>query len=258
MSTLQPLLMPSTSKPSRRTRILPQESQLGGIKTFSRSMTLCFSVWRFSREWMPREEWTRAGRELGTEREVYMSEEPSDTCQNRLNNTMEFDIRFRRTVRKYCSAKSNSSSRQPWSFSRASIFSVYVVIVSLSRVWNCKNIHTPWHATQRGKPKGSSHSPGPSGMFIEVSFVDADPPSYGAPRRRCCHSFIVSSAATLQSSSNSTAMPLRNRIQSRNCRAHDHGTAQSSSIITRVSGIVFEVRSGLTRAENVGEDSERR
>ncbi len=62
---------------------------------------------------MPREEWTRAGRELGTEREVYMSEEPSDACQIRLNSEMDFGIRFKRTVRKYCSAKSNSSSRQP-------------------------------------------------------------------------------------------------------------------------------------------------
>lgn len=70
MSILQPLLIPSTSKPSRRTRILPQESQLGGTRTLSRSMTLCFRVWRFRSEWMPREEWIRVGSELGTEREV--------------------------------------------------------------------------------------------------------------------------------------------------------------------------------------------
>lgn len=41
MSILQPLLMPSTSNPSRRTRILPHESQFGGTRIFSRSMTLC-------------------------------------------------------------------------------------------------------------------------------------------------------------------------------------------------------------------------
>lgn len=70
ISILQPLLMPSTSKPSRRTRILPQESQLGGTRTLSLSMTLCFTVWRLRREWIPREEWIRVGRELGTEREV--------------------------------------------------------------------------------------------------------------------------------------------------------------------------------------------
>ena len=41
ISMLQPLLMPSTSKPSRRTRILPHESQLGGTRILSRLMTLC-------------------------------------------------------------------------------------------------------------------------------------------------------------------------------------------------------------------------
>ena len=50
MSMLQPALVPSTSKPSRMTRILPQESQFGGIKILSRSMTLCFRVCFFSRE----------------------------------------------------------------------------------------------------------------------------------------------------------------------------------------------------------------
>lgn len=85
MSTFQPLLIPSTSKPSRRTRILPQESQLGGTRTLSRSMTLCFRVWRLRREWMPREEWMRVGRELGTEREVKTSEEPSSACQIRVS-----------------------------------------------------------------------------------------------------------------------------------------------------------------------------
>ena len=70
MSILHPLLTPSTSKPSRKTRILPQESQFGGTRTLSLSMTLCFTVGRLRREWMPSEEWTRVGRELGTEREV--------------------------------------------------------------------------------------------------------------------------------------------------------------------------------------------
>lgn len=70
MSVDQPLLMPSTSNPSRRTRILPQESQLGGTRILSRSMTLCLSVWRFKREEMEREVWMSVGRELGTEWEV--------------------------------------------------------------------------------------------------------------------------------------------------------------------------------------------
>ena len=42
MSMVQPLLVPSTSKPSRRTRILPHESQFGGTRILSLSMTLCF------------------------------------------------------------------------------------------------------------------------------------------------------------------------------------------------------------------------
>lgn len=65
----------------------------------------------------------RVGRELGTESEVYIREEPSRTCQHR-NLDLSGDVRFRSTVRKYCKEKSNSSSRQPWSFSSASIFSV--------------------------------------------------------------------------------------------------------------------------------------
>lgn len=70
MSMLQPLLIPSTSNPSRRTRILPHESQFGGTRTLSRSITLCLTVWRLRRDWIPRDEWIRVGRELGTESEV--------------------------------------------------------------------------------------------------------------------------------------------------------------------------------------------
>ena len=70
MSTLHPLLMPSTSKPSRRTQILPQESQFGGMRILSLSMTLCLRVCFWRREWMPRVEWMRVGREFGTEAEV--------------------------------------------------------------------------------------------------------------------------------------------------------------------------------------------
>jgi len=70
MSMLQPLLMPSISNPSRRTRILPQESQFGGTRILSRSMTLCLRVCFLRREWMLRLEWMRVGRELGTEAEV--------------------------------------------------------------------------------------------------------------------------------------------------------------------------------------------
>ena len=70
MSMLQPLLIPSMSKPSRRTRILPHESQFGGMRILSRSMTLCLRVCRLRREWIPREEWMRVGSEFGAESEV--------------------------------------------------------------------------------------------------------------------------------------------------------------------------------------------
>lgn len=63
---------------------------------------------------MPREEWIRVGSELGTEREVYISEEPSGSRQSlRLVVLDEVDVRFRSVVRRYCREKSNSSSRQP-------------------------------------------------------------------------------------------------------------------------------------------------
>lgn len=43
----------SGSKVPPKTRILPQESQLGKTAILSRSMTLCFSGSRLSREVMP-------------------------------------------------------------------------------------------------------------------------------------------------------------------------------------------------------------
>jgi hypothetical protein len=67
MSSDHPSLMASTSKPSRRTRILPQESQFGGTTTLSRSMTLCLSGCRFRREWIPRDECMRLCNGLGAE-----------------------------------------------------------------------------------------------------------------------------------------------------------------------------------------------
>lgn len=70
MSMLHPLLVPSTSKPSLSTLILPQESQLGGIRTLSLSMTLCFKVCFFSGECMPRVECMSVGKELGEELDV--------------------------------------------------------------------------------------------------------------------------------------------------------------------------------------------
>ena len=44
ISVLHPLLVPSTSNPSRMTRILPHESQFGGTRIFSRSITLCLRI----------------------------------------------------------------------------------------------------------------------------------------------------------------------------------------------------------------------
>lgn len=48
MSILHPLLVPSTSKPSRKTRILPHESHFGGTRILSLSITLCLRVCFFS------------------------------------------------------------------------------------------------------------------------------------------------------------------------------------------------------------------
>ena len=70
MSMLHPLLVPSTSKPSRSTRILPQESQFGGTRTLSRSMTLCLRVCFFRSKNMPSVEWMSVGREFGAELDV--------------------------------------------------------------------------------------------------------------------------------------------------------------------------------------------
>ena len=77
MSLLHPLLVPSTSKPSLRTLILPHESQFGGTRTLSLSMTLCLSACFLSSECIPRVECKIVGSELGTELDVYISDAPS-------------------------------------------------------------------------------------------------------------------------------------------------------------------------------------
>ena len=79
MSLLHPLLMLSTSNPSLRTLILPHESQFGGTRTLSLSMTLCLSACFLSSECIPSAECISIGSELGTEFEVYMSDAPSRT-----------------------------------------------------------------------------------------------------------------------------------------------------------------------------------
>lgn len=53
----QALAMVSISKSSLRTRILPHESQLVGMRILSRSMALCLTVSLFRSEWMPRLLW---------------------------------------------------------------------------------------------------------------------------------------------------------------------------------------------------------
>lgn len=70
MSTLHPLLVPSTSKPSLSTLILPHESQFDGMSILSLSMTLCFRACFFNWECMPSEEWIRVGKEFGAELDV--------------------------------------------------------------------------------------------------------------------------------------------------------------------------------------------
>ena len=77
MSTVHPLLVPSTSNPSRRTRILPHESQFGGMRTFSLSITLCLRVCFFSWECMPSVECMSVGREFGLDVDVYIKDAPS-------------------------------------------------------------------------------------------------------------------------------------------------------------------------------------
>lgn len=77
MSMDQALFMASMSKPSRSNLILPQESQFGGTRTLSRSITLCLRGCRFNREWIPSEEWTRLCKGLVTEGVVYIREAPS-------------------------------------------------------------------------------------------------------------------------------------------------------------------------------------
>lgn len=74
---VQPLWMASTSNLSCRIRILPHVSQIGGIRILSRSMMLCLTGSRRSREWISREEWIRVCRELGFVGEVYISDDPS-------------------------------------------------------------------------------------------------------------------------------------------------------------------------------------
>ena len=69
--------MLSTSNPSLRTLILPHESQFGGTRTLSLSMTLCLSACFFSSECIPSDECISVGSELGTELDVYTSDAPS-------------------------------------------------------------------------------------------------------------------------------------------------------------------------------------
>lgn len=70
MSTFHPLLVPSTSKPSLSTRILPHESQFGGTSTLSRSTTLCLSACFLRGECMPSVECMSVGKEFGVELDV--------------------------------------------------------------------------------------------------------------------------------------------------------------------------------------------
>ena len=77
MSILHPLLVPSTSNPSRMTRILPHESQFGGTRILSLSITLCLRICFLSWECMPSVEWTSVGREFGNDVEVYIRDAPS-------------------------------------------------------------------------------------------------------------------------------------------------------------------------------------
>lgn len=55
ISVDQAALRVSMSKPSRRMRILAQESQFGGMSILSRSTMLCLTVSLFRSEWIPRE-----------------------------------------------------------------------------------------------------------------------------------------------------------------------------------------------------------
>ena len=63
---------------------------------------------------------------------------------------------------------------------------------------------------------------------------------------------------SLEALSNDDLMSLSNVIQSRNCRTHNQGSFQSSSMTKRVSGIDGGVKSGLSKGAKEDSGSERR
>ena len=94
MSLLHPPLILSTSNPSLRTLILPHESQFGGTRTLSLSMTLCLSACFFSSECIPSDECMSMGSELGTELEVYINDAPSESVSRAMRKGYQDMLTF--------------------------------------------------------------------------------------------------------------------------------------------------------------------
>ncbi len=100
MSRLHPLLVPSTSKPSLSTRILPHESHFGGTSTLSLSMTLCLSACFLSSECMPRVDCISVGKEFGVELDVYITDAPSTMVST--ISQRELEVEQQLTLHQYC------------------------------------------------------------------------------------------------------------------------------------------------------------
>lgn len=120
---------------------------------------------------------------------------------------------------------------------------------------------TFWHTTQRGRPRGSSHSPGPSGNDTSPSLaaVAVVPSRFRAPPRPLSfHRLIPSSMAILLSSGSASRTVRKSSIHSRSWRTHDHGSDQSRRTTSSVFGIDCGVRSGLMSEAKEGEGLVRR
>lgn len=120
---------------------------------------------------------------------------------------------------------------------------------------------TFWHTTQRGRPRGSSHSPGPSGNDTSPSLaaVAVVPSRFREPPRPLSfHRLIPSSMAILLSSGSASRTVRRSSIHSLSCRTQDHGSDQSRRTTSSVFGIDCGVRSGLMSEAKEGEGLVRR
>jgi len=119
---------------------------------------------------------------------------------------------------------------------------------------------TFWQTRHSGRPRASSHSPGPNGKLTSPSAATlVTTPSKPFPPRPLSRQLIItSSILALQSSSRETSKVRRSLIQFRNSLNQNHGVDQSSRTTMSVLGIVWGVKSGFKRGVNDGEGSARR